>query len=269
MQAVSIGPLLLAGDRLAAVIGFIVFMIVSSIMSSRLDSRIGAWSGWAMVTGLVAARFGHVIENAANFAAEPWRIFAAWQGGFSWPWAAIAVAASSAILLRTRRAILGSVAALVAAVFSWNLVWQLASATPATPMPSLVMERIDASPISLASTNGSPVVVNLWASWCPPCRREMPMMAELAATAEDVTFLFVNQGEGRSAIEAYLTSQNLALPNVLLDPHRQVARHYSMPGLPATLFIGADGRLLSVHIGEISREALTAAIERLTGHDAE
>jgi thiol-disulfide isomerase/thioredoxin len=158
---------------------------------------------------------------------------------------------------------------LVTAVFSWNLVWQLASATPATPMPSLIMERIDTSPISLASTNGSPVVINLWASWCPPCRREMPMMAELAAAAEDVTFLFVNQGEGRSVIETYLTSQNLALPNVLLDPHRQVARHYSMPDLPATLFIGADGRLMSVHIGEISREALTAAIERLTDHGAE
>jgi thiol-disulfide isomerase/thioredoxin len=251
------------------VIGLIVFTIVSSILSSRLDPRIGAWSGWAMIMGLAAARFGHVVENAANFAAEPWRIFAVWQGGFSWLWAAVAVAASSAILLRTRRAILGSVVTLVAAVFSWNLVWQLASATPATSMPGLVMDRIGASPISLAPANGSPAVVNLWASWCPPCRREMPMMAELAATAKDVTFLFVNQGEGRSVIETYLTSQKLALSNVLLDPHRQVARHYGMPGLPATLFIGADGRLKSVHIGEISREALTAAIEQLTGPEAE
>ena len=89
------------------------------------------------------------------------------------------------------------------------------------------------------------------------------MMAEMASARTDVTFLFVNQGERRGSIEAFLADQKLTLPNVLFDPRQEVAGHYSMPGLPVTLFIGPDGRLRSVHVGEISREALTAAVSRL------
>ncbi|MXQ14159.1 redoxin domain-containing protein [Microvirga makkahensis] len=116
---------------------------------------------------------------------------------------------------------------------------------------------------SLTAFAGKPVVVSLWASGCPSCRREMPMMAEAAAAPKDVTYLFVDQGERRAAIEAYLASQNLMLPNLLLDSRQDVARHYAMPGLPGTLSIGADGKLRSTHVGEISREALAAAISRL------
>jgi thiol-disulfide isomerase/thioredoxin len=266
MQAVSIGPLVFASDRLAVITGIGAFMIATSIISTRLDPRIGRWSTWTLVSGLVVARMGHVIENATSFAAEPWRILAVWQGGFSWPWGAAAVVIVSALLLRTRRAAIGAALALGIALFSWNLVWQLTNATPSTPMPSLTLERIEGGPASLTSFSGAPVVLNLWASWCPPCRREMPMMAELARRTKDVTFLFVNQGESRAAIEAYLANQKLSLPNVLLDQRQDVARHYTMPGLPVTLFIAADGRLRSVHVGEISREALAAAVMRLQAH---
>jgi prolipoprotein diacylglyceryltransferase len=91
MQAVSIGPLVFSGDRLAAIVGIGAFTAVTLILSSRLDPRIGRWSTWALIAGLITARLGHVIENAASFAAEPWRILAVWQGGFSWPWAAVSL----------------------------------------------------------------------------------------------------------------------------------------------------------------------------------
>jgi hypothetical protein len=91
----------------------------------------------------------------------------------------------------------------------------------------------------------------------------MPMMSEMAADSKDITFLFVNQGEKRTTIEGYLNKEQLTLSNVLLDAHMDVPRHYAMPGLPVTLFIGADGKLRSVHVGEISREALTDVISRL------
>jgi thiol-disulfide isomerase/thioredoxin len=263
MQPVSIGPLVFAGDRLAAIIGIGVFIVATSIMSSRLDPRIGRWSSLAIIVGLITARLGHVIENGASFMAEPWRIFAVWQGGFSWPWSVAGIALVSAILVRTRRAAIGAVAGLVIGLFAWNVVWQLTNATPATPAPNVALERIGGGSATLTPLSGKPMVVNLWASWCPPCRREMPMMAEMAASRHDVTFLFVNQGERRAAVEAYLVGQKFTLPNVLLDSGRDVARHYAMPGLPATLFIGGDGQLRSVHVGEISREALTAAVARL------
>jgi thiol-disulfide isomerase/thioredoxin len=239
-------------------------MLVTSILSSRLDPRIGRWSTWALVVGLIAARLGHVIENAASFAAEPERIFAVWQGGFSWLWGAAGIALASAALVRTRRAAIGAMVSLCVAVFAWNIVWQMTNATPSTPLPGVTLENIKGGNTSLTAFTGKPVVVNLWASWCPPCRREMPMMAEIAADRKDVTFLFVNQGERRDPIEAFIADQKLNLPNVLLDSRMEVARHYATPGLPVTLFVGADGKLRSVHVGEISREALTAVISRLS-----
>ncbi|MFC4173246.1 prolipoprotein diacylglyceryl transferase family protein [Microvirga sp. GCM10011540] len=263
MQPVSIGPLVFAGDRLAAIIGIGIFMVATAILSSRLDPRLGRWSTWTLVAGLIAARLGHVIENAAGFAAEPWRMLAVWQGGFAWPWGAAAVAVVFAALVRTRRAAIGAAASLAIALLAWSVAWQLTNTTPTTPTPDVALERLGGGSATLRSPGGRPVIVNLWASWCPPCRREMPMMAEIAASRHDVTFLFVNQGEGRAAIERYLEGERLTLPNILLDPRRDVARHYAMPGLPATLFIGSDGRLRSVHVGEISREALAAAVSRL------
>ncbi|MFC4171600.1 prolipoprotein diacylglyceryl transferase family protein [Microvirga sp. GCM10011540] len=263
MQPVSIGPLVFAGDRLAAVVGIGAFMIATAILSSRLDPRIGRWSTWALIAGLVAARLGHVIENAASFAAEPWRILAVWQGGFSWPWGAAGIALVSAALVRTRYAAIGAVASLAIGLFAWNVVWQLTNAMPPTPMPNAMLENLKGGDTPLTAFTGKPIVLNLWASWCPPCRREMPMMAEMAASRPEVTFLFVNQGERRAAIESFLSGQKLALPNVFLDPRQEVARHYAMPGLPVTLLIGPNGKLRSVHVGEISREALAAAISRL------
>jgi hypothetical protein len=91
----------------------------------------------------------------------------------------------------------------------------------------------------------------------------MPMMAEVAAARDDVAFLFVNQGERRTTIEGYLNNEKLTLSNVLLDSRMDVPRHYTTPGLPVTLFIGSDGKLRSLHVGEISREALTSAVARL------
>lgn len=263
MQAVSIGPLIFAGDRLAAIVGIGAFMAVASVLSSRLDPRIGRWSTWALIAGLISARLGHVIEHASSFAAEPWRVLAVRQGGFSWPWAAGSIVAVSVALVRTRRTAIGVVVSLATALFAWNVVWQLTNATPATPMPAVALENIKGGDTSLTAFTGKPVVVNLWASWCPPCRREMPMMTEIAAAKDDVTFLFVNQGERRTTVEGYLNNEKLTLSNLLLDARMDVPRHYATPGLPVTLFIGADGKLRSVHVGEISREALTGAISRL------
>ena len=75
--------------------------------------------------------------------------------------------------------------------------------------------------------------------------------------------VFVNQGEGVEAIRRYLTTENLDLDDVVLDTLGKFGRHYGVPGLPATFFIGRDGTLQSVHMGEISREELLAGIHKL------
>lgn len=263
MNAVAIGPLMLAADRLAAILGIAVFMIVSALLSARVDPRIGRWSNQALIAGLVAARAGHVVEHLDNFLAEPWRMLAIWQGGFSLLWGSVAVLAITAFHIRSLRVGVATGAALAASLFVWTAVDQLAVASAGTPAPTQVMEQLEGPPLALADTGGKPAVVNIWASWCPPCRREMPLLAEVAASRKDVRFLFVNQGEGRDTIKSYLASGHLALDHVLLDQTMSLPRHYGTPGIPVTLFIRADGTLMTAHMGEISREALTETIARL------
>jgi thiol-disulfide isomerase/thioredoxin len=263
MNAVAIGPLVLAGDRLAAIFGIGAFMIVSAILSARVDARIGRWSNQVLIAGLISARAGHVVEYLDNFLAEPWRILAVWQGGFSLLWGFVAVLAITVFHVRSLRMGVATGAALAASLFVWTAVDRLAAASAGTPAPTQMMEQLEGPPMTLTDTGGKAAVVNIWATWCPPCRREMPLLAEVGASRKDVSFLFVNQGESSETIKTYLASGHLVLDHVLLDQAMSIPRHYGTPGIPVTLFIRADGTLMTAHMGEISREALNENIDSL------
>lgn len=159
---------------------------------------------------------------------------------------------------------------LVSGVFVWFVFTTLWQAAEGPSAPRFTLARLDGSRApAIADRAGRPAVVNLWASWCPPCRREMPLLAEAAAALPDVDFIFANQGEGAVAIQSYLDDENLELENVVLDPAHSLSRHYAAPGMPVTLFLGADGQVVTSHFGEISREALDVAIARLIPSDKE
>jgi len=127
----------------------------------------------------------------------------------------------------------------------------------------MTLTRLEGGAVNLAAADGRPTVINLWATWCPPCRREMPALAQAQDVHPDVRFLFVNQGEGQAQVAGWLEEAGLEIDNVLLDPAMAVPRHYGTVGLPVTLFLGPDGRLAEVHVGEIAPEQIGAGIARL------
>src|SRR3546814_13518501 len=96
MGAITIGPLALATDRFAAVLGILLFTVASSMLASRKDPRFSSWATGAVLIGLITARLGHVIEHIGSFSDEPLRTFAVWQGGFSPLWALLPVGFGSA-----------------------------------------------------------------------------------------------------------------------------------------------------------------------------
>jgi thiol-disulfide isomerase/thioredoxin len=110
--------------------------------------------------------------------------------------------------------------------------------------------------VRLTDFVGKPTVINLWASWCPPCRREMPAMQHSQAGNPDVNFVFVNQGEEHPAVVEYLSRQRLVLRNVLLDPQGSAGAALGSGALPTTLFFDARGRLVSARLGELSSATL-------------
>lgn len=118
--------------------------------------------------------------------------------------------------------------------------------------------------MSLDDLRGRPFVVNLWASWCGPCRREMPMFLEIASRTPDVPVLLVNQGEEQRLIQSFLEHEGLPAKNILSDRGASLMRLTGSGGLPTSLFVRPDGRIEQAPMGELSRAALLQGLERLS-----
>ena len=263
MNAIELGPIVLSGERFSILLGMLVFMLASGWLAVRISPRFNPWSTTVALGGLVIARLAHVIDHWDYFHADPLRAFAVWQGGFDWPWVLLVVIVASMVFLRDRRLMAWAVAPTAAAALVWNVAYQLASATEALPPPPLTLAALSGPLVDLAAPVDQPTVINLLATWCPPCRREMSALAQAEARHRDVRFLFVNQGEGAENASRFLATEGLRLKHVLFDDTMAVPRHYGTAGIPVTLFLHADGRLAKAHMGEIAPEQIDAEIRRL------
>lgn len=110
---------------------------------------------------------------------------------------------------------------------------------------------------------GGPMVVNLWASWCGPCRKEMPMFAEEARRNPAVRFVGINTLDRPEAAADFLTRTGATYPQ-LVDIDGLVLADTRVPGLPVTLAVDADGNVTDRVIGEISGEELATLLGSLT-----
>jgi thiol-disulfide isomerase/thioredoxin len=268
MNAVQLGPLVLGMDRAAALAGIAACLLLAWVLGRWMGGAGGpvlrSWAGQMLLFGLIAGRAGHVAAYWTSFAEAPWRILALWQGGFSGQWAAGAVLLVTILAMnRARDMLRPALAALAVGLIVWQgVLWQ-AGPVPRTPVTDQRFDTLDGRGFALADHAGRPIVLNLWATWCAPCRRELPMMAEVAARTPAVTFAFASQREAPQRVAQFLVMERIDLQNVLFDLGGDLGRHYASLGLPTTLFIGADGQLAALHVGEISRERLEAEIAKL------
>jgi thiol-disulfide isomerase/thioredoxin len=136
-------------------------------------------------------------------------------------------------------------------------------------MPDVTLAEFPGGrPTTLAqAAGGRPAVVNLWASWCGPCRAEMPVLAAAQQRTPDVAILFANQGERADTVQAYLARERLAMRDVLLDERSALGPTVGSRGLPTTLFYDAQGRLVDAHVGVLSAASLHARLQRLRAAD--
>ena len=157
---------------------------------------------------------------------------------------------------------------LLAAVFVATAIWggglfALSRPDPEQKLPSLTLSSLQGADVSLAQFEGKPTVVNIWATWCPPCVREMPVLHEAQAANPTVNFVFINQGESAQRVGPWLAARNLSLRNVLLDTQSQTPGVFKQRGLPTTLFFDAKGRLVSTRTGELSAGSLTEKLDSI------
>jgi thiol-disulfide isomerase/thioredoxin len=127
-------------------------------------------------------------------------------------------------------------------------------------LPELREER---GQVALAAAPDQPTVVNFFAAWCEPCKRELPALQAAAAANPDVAFLGVDHQDSRLDAIELLDAYGVTYP-AGYDPRGDVAARYAVRGLPATVFISTDGRIVDFHQGELSAAELQERLDRLT-----
>lgn len=262
---VQLGPLALASDRLLAVVLILVFIVAMDRIAARAGKDATRVSGLALIGGIVVARLSYVVVHFEAFVQELWSVFAFWQGGFLvWP-GILAAAAVIAWRMRPSKAMAKGLMALAAISCAWFITSAAIRPDP-SPMPQLPpLVSVDGKRFDAKELTGKPYIVNLWATWCPPCRRELPMLAD-AASNSDVPILLVNQGEEGATVKDYLRQTGVASDAVLIDASSSLSRSLENGGLPVTLFIDEAGNVIETHLGEISRAALSAQTAEIEGN---
>lgn len=137
----------------------------------------------------------------------------------------------------------------------------------ASPRPAqdFVASGLDGSKTALSSLKGKIVLLNFWATWCPPCKAEMPSIEALWKTARDKAFtiLALSDGESPSDVSAFIKKNGYTYP-VFVDPAGSVSRRYGVQGIPTTYVIDKRGMVIARVIGGIeydTPEALSVFAE--------
>lgn len=129
--------------------------------------------------------------------------------------------------------------------------------------PDFTTETLDGKTVNLKSLRGKPVVLNFWATWCPPCRAEMPMLQQAYDSHKgQYTMLAVNDGEPTNQVQAFIQEKGFTF-TVLLDPGQRIVRKYQIQGFPTTFFIDSQGVIRYMHVGMLTPSTLASGLKSI------
>ena len=132
------------------------------------------------------------------------------------------------------------------------------------PTPDFTLSLFDGGELSLADQRGVVVVVNFWASWCPPCRDEAPALERVWREYEDkgVIFVGVNVKDVTDNAMGFIEEFDITYPNGP-DPYDKISKAYRVTGVPETFLVAKDGYLAKWYRGPVTEAGLRAALEEL------
>ncbi|MCB9454250.1 MAG: TlpA family protein disulfide reductase [Anaerolineaceae bacterium] len=127
--------------------------------------------------------------------------------------------------------------------------------------PGFTADTLDGETITLGALRGQTVIVNFWATWCGPCRLEMPELQALYAGADGtLRILAVNLGEAPGAIRQWVDELGLTF-TIVIDPAQDIAQLYHLRGQPSTYVIAPDGIITHIFYGPADLVALAEAVQ--------
>ena len=137
--------------------------------------------------------------------------------------------------------------------------------------PAFKVTMVDGSSITLSQLKGKVVVVNFWATWCPPCREELKHVQKQIIdrfAGEEFVFLPISRGEAAKTVKAFLQKNGYKFP-AGLDPEQAIYKRYASNFIPRNFLIGPDGRVVSATVGfeKSEFEELIRSVEAALGED--
>ncbi len=270
MKAFAIGPLVLPYTWFTGMAALALGLQVGQRVSRRAGARdVSPHLFHVLLAGLLGARIAFVLRFWPAYLQSPWSIPDVRDGGWA-PLAGILVALGYAFWLDRGIAglrkpiVAGALAASCAGALGAGAVAALPSPVHNAALPDIRLPALAGGSASLADFRGNPVVVNVWATWCPPCVRELPVLVRAQAEHPEIRFVFVAQEGAAPRVRAFLQSQHLAPRNVLLDADGTVAARFRSRALPTTLFFDARGRLAAARMGALSAATLAQRLARIS-----
>ena len=267
MLSISVGPLSLPLDRLLLLLSFAIAIFVGNIVGRKNNQSADGKIATLFIVSMLVARLVFVIQYWPEYRGNWVAIIDIRDAGFNvWAGAITALVLTIVACFRYKKLRKSLLAGLGAGAFFWILttttLWLIKDTSQ--KLPTVVVNQLNGEAVPLNDIeSGKPRVINLWATWCPPCRREMPVLQQAQQNNPNVGFVFVNQGEHEAVIEQYLSKESLLLENVVADSKAVLGQLAGSRALPTTLFIAADGRIVDAHLGELSSAKLKSKLNRL------
>ncbi len=264
----NVGPLLFSTAVIALLLGVVAGLGVNAFLKKRGYADAGNAALLVLVCALVLARVAFVASWWPQYVQRPLSILNIRDSGFDPLAGLLGLLLAGAVVAWRRPALRRALpAALGAGVLAWGLAWLTTSTLAAStqqPLPNVTLTDLDGQRVALTDLRGQPTVINFWATWCAPCRREMPTLAAAQASMPDYRFVFANQGESSAIVAGFLKHEGLKLDHVLIDTNMDLSSYYGVRGYPTTLFVDADGHLRDTKIGELSAGSLAAHLARIS-----
>lgn len=133
------------------------------------------------------------------------------------------------------------------------------------PAPDFTLKTITGQDLQLSSLQGRPVLLNFWATWCPPCRAEIPDLDQVARERADtgLAVVAINLQEDLTTAATYLMTLDIRTFLVPLDTDGRVFRQYRINGMPTTVLIDRSGVVREIHVGALTKRAIDARIGKI------
>ncbi len=278
IDALHLGPLMIPWMVIIILIGLFIISILCRILAQRqlwpktvlqtcTDSL---WS--SVLIGLLAARIIFVALHFESYQLNPIDILKIQDKGFHL-WGGVAIAMlwfwyrNRQLKRQTKGILLLILSIWFMAAVMLKQQFKIEHHYPDLSFPTLLNPQdlsVNTQKVALKHFTGQPTVINLWASWCPPCHREMPVLQAAAQHYPHVHFVMLNQGEDIDTVHAYLTRHHFNFKHVLFDAYGEMPQHMQTLGLPSTLFFNAEGQLVERHLGELSPAMLQLYLQKIS-----